>query len=283
MKSMTGYGAAEGAVGTGRLFIEVRAVNHRYSEIYLKIPPKLNVIDPKLRKEIQAVIQRGKTEVFIKECSPVAPVPKASVNVALARVYARCLRDLEKALGAKPKDLLDMVDLRELIRLEEEPVRYERYWQQIRLICAKALAQLERMRVTEGRHIEQDQRRRLKHLEQLNQRVAKRSAANAQATLAASAASGNGGAGENGRSGSSATSRSDITEELVRFASHCTQFRQFLASREPVGRQLDFLLQELHREVNTMASKAGDAQIAQMVVTMKSELEKLREQAQNIE
>ena len=283
MKSMTGYGAAEGAVGQGRLFIEIRAVNHRYSEIFLKIPPKLNVIDPKLRKEIQAVIQRGKTEVFIKECAPVAPVPKATVNIALARVYARCLHDLERALGVKPKDLLDMVDLRELIRLEEEPVRYERYWQHIRGTCAKALAQLERMRVTEGRHIELDQRRRLKHLEQLNQAVRKRSAANAKTTLAAANVGGSGGATENGRSGSAAINRSDITEELVRFESHCTQYRQFLASREPVGRQLDFLLQERHREVTTMASKAGDAAIAQAVVTMKSELEKLREQAQNIE
>lgn len=279
MKSMTGYGAAEGAVGQGAVFIEIRAVNHRYNDIILKMPPKLNVLEGKFRKLIQGVVARGKVELFLKEREEWAPMPRVTVNRPLVKAYARCLRNLERELGATKHDLLDVVDLKELMRVEEPVVNFVRLWGALQRVGRTALARFEAMRRAEGAHLQRDQRQRLRRLLQLVTQIQRRTLQNQRVLQQQWATDPNRGAGE----GHPGVDRMDITEELVRLQSHGEQYRQFLTAREPVGRQLDFLLQEMNREVNTMASKASDAQISQLVVHAKSELEKLREQAQNIE
>lgn len=270
MKSMTGYGAAEGPVGRGKMFVEIRSVNHRYGDVTLKIPPKLNVLDPKIRKLVAGVVTRGKVEIFIKERQPCEPTPKITINIPLAKAYERGMREIERALKLSAHDLFACIPLAEVIRVEDPEVRYDRLWKEIGKICQRALAQFETMRAAEGKNLCADQKRRLKAVQQAVARIEARMGllrAQRQSELAATGA----------------LDRSDVTEELVRFASHCAQYGTYLASAAPVGRQLDFLLQELNREINTIASKAGDAQISQWVVGVKSELEKLREQAQNIE
>lgn len=270
MKSMTGYGAAEGPVGRGKIFVEIRAVNHRYNDLSLKIPPKLNVLDPKLRKLLTGAISRGKIEMFIKERQACEPAPKVTVNIPLARAYERGLRDIERTLKLSAHDLFSCIPLGDVLRVEDPEIRYDRLWPEVSRVAQKALAQFDKMRSVEGAHLLKDQRRRLKLIQQMVAKVEARMKLLKAQRAAELAATG-------------ALDRSDVTEELVRFASHCAQYGTYLSASGAVGRQLDFLLQEMNREVNTIASKAGDASVSQLIVDVKSELEKLREQAQNIE
>lgn len=278
---MTGYGAAEGKVGAGTIFIEVRTVNHRYCDLSLKIPPKMNVLDQKIRKHLQQAVSRGKCELYLKERQELESKPTARVNIQLAKAYQKSLRRVERELGLEERDILDVVDLKEFVSVTEKPVRYERYWSQIQRILVKAVNQLEKMRATEGRHIRSDQRRRLLQLQQIMRQVGKKTKANQKRNAKQLEKQRDNGR-DTGRE-NVPIDRSDITEELVRLDSHCDQYRKFFTTTGPVGRQLDFLIQEMNREVNTIAAKAGDAEISQMVVVAKAELEKLREQVQNIE
>ncbi|MBI2345795.1 MAG: DUF1732 domain-containing protein [Deltaproteobacteria bacterium] len=180
---------------------------------------------------------------------------------------------------------MQAVDLRELVVVEEPTVRYERFWRQVHTIVRRALQQLERMRRTEGAHLQRDQRRRLSRLESLVGRIARLAGAIQLADRRERAAWGNGGAGGSteGTSYGMPAERAAIHEEITRLQSHLRQYRQYAARPGPVGRQLDFLLQEMNREINTIGSKGNDANISHLVVEAKSELEKLREQVQNIE
>ncbi|MBI2342981.1 MAG: YicC family protein [Deltaproteobacteria bacterium] len=288
MKSMTGYGAAEGKVGRGKVFIEVRTVNHRYSDITLKVPPKLHVLDAALRREIQQTISRGKVELFLKEEEEVAPAPRVVLNVPLVQAYERALRTFERTFGKKGGhyDLLDVIDLRDCVRMKEPAVKYERLWREIRRVCRGALKQLDRMRGAEGAHIRRDQLQRLRCIVRHCGRIGQLADQNARQLKSAlrTAAPTNGEHARNAsESISAAIDRADVTEERIRFESHLAQYRTFLGRSGAIGRQLDFLIQEMNREVNTIASKSGDARVSQLVVEIKSELEKLREQAQNIE
>lgn len=290
MKSMTGYGAAEGKVGEGSIFVEVRTVNHRYCDINLKIPPKYFVLDQKFRKTLQKKLSRGKVELFLKERQEVEPTPRALLNVPLARAYERCLREFERAFKTEKHPLLDVVSFSELVRLEEKPVRYDRLWKQINKICNEAIEQLEQMRKVEGAHLKSDQMRRLKRLESFRSQIAKRSERNRnllqkkfnQNSARSSGSEGNGSRNSH-ESLSASIDRMDISEEITRLHSHLSQYKKFVSRSGSIGRQLDFLIQEMNREINTIGSKASDAKVSQMVVEAKSELEKLREQAQNIE
>lgn len=286
MKSMTGYGAAEGSVGKGRIFVEIRSVNHRFSELFFRIPPKFNVLEPRLRKMIQTQLQRGKVDCFIKEYAPVEPAPRVIVNVELAKTYARAMKMVAKELREPTRPLLDVVPLRDFVRFEEVHVRYDRYWNEVDRVTRVALKQLDSMRTREGVHLYKDQMKRLQHIQHLTAKIhdlALGRAAQVDAVAKHVKGSSVSHARQALETAAAAADRNDITEELVRFESHCAQYAHLLAAKEPVGRQLDFLLQELHREINTIGSKAGNLRIAQGVVTVKSELEKLREQAQNIE
>lgn len=286
MKSMTGYGAAEGKVGHGRVFVEIRSVNHRYCDLNLKIPPKFNVLEHQMRKLVQAAVSRGKVELFLKERVDIAPEPKVVVNMQRAKVLQRCLRTLERDLKQPRRALLDVIDLRELICSEEQPIQYGNRWPDIAPICRRALQHYEQMRRLEGTHLLRDQRKRLGYLRKLISQIQRQALRNqqqlqreVQRDLQRLQTEGRNGGEQLG----SSIDRTDITEEVVRLESHFSQYHRLLAIKDPVGRQLDFLLQEMNREVNTIASKAGDAAISQRVVEAKSELEKLREQAQNIE
>ncbi len=284
---MTGYGAAEGKVGSGAVFVEVRCVNHRYCDVTLKIPPKLHVLDQKFRQVIGRHIVRGKVELFLKERHELEPTPRVVLNVPLAKAYERTLRTFEKQFGGARHELLSIVPFTELVRIEEQSVRYEKLWPQVQRICRQALAALDQMRREEGAHLHKDQQQRLQKIESFRTKIAERARDNHAAVRTRFQSTKNSGGAEMGRSQheamSAAMERIDIAEELTRLQSHLIQYRRFMARKGAVGRQLDFLIQEMNREINTIGSKSGDARISQLVVEAKSELEKVREQAQNIE
>lgn len=291
MRSMTGYGSAEGKVGKGAVFVEIRTVNHRYCDLQVKIPAKMGVLDPKLRKALQENIDRGKVEFFLKEKAGIEPSAHLVINEPLLRQYDATLKKVAKLLGQKTSvDLLSVVDLKELLIVREVNVSYEKLWSQIKKVVDAALARLNKMRVTEGRFLFQDQTKRVLKLHSLVKQIQ----AQSEHTITRYKERTRSRLGkEIGRASidenrlqadvSSLADRIDIAEEITRLQSHLVQYKTSLKSKGSIGRQLDFLLQEMNREINTIGSKALDADVSKYVVEAKSELEKLREQAQNIE
>lgn len=293
MKSMTGYGSAEGEIGSGRVFVEVKSVNHRYCDIQIKIPPKMNSLDPHFRSLIKSCMERGKIELFLKEKRGIAHSKDLSIDVSLARKYNRCLKKLEEELGYRGRAIhpLEVLDMKELIMIEDIGIDYSKYWNPIMKITRAAIDKMDRMRRREGAFLHNDQKARLKKVLSAVGKIEERSKISAGAQRSKMLE-------KLQRSSSEVTAgvrdridadvgflidKLDITEELTRLRSHLNQYGHILAGKEAVGRQLDFILQEINREINTIGSKSADAAISNLVITVKSEVEKLREQVQNIE
>lgn len=291
MRSMTGYGSHEGPVGKGVLFVEIRGVNSRFLDVNCKFPVSIYPLEPQIRKLIQSHIVRGKIEIFIKERANLADTFEIVVNKELVRQYKKCLAHINDMLGLKTSShLLEVVDLKELVVSRERPINIGMYWGQIQKVIIKALAKFDAMKKKEGETLKKDQMVRLKYfahiihkLEMLsNKRIAtakaKKMLNNGSNDLADKPAM-----DRRNAEISALSDKMDVTEEITRLKSHIGQYRSLLAKNGAVGRQIDFLLQEMHREINTLGSKSFDAQISSVVVEAKAELEKLREQVQNFE
>jgi len=285
MKSMTGYGSAEGRVGKGNVFVEIKSVNHRYCDLQLKIPPKMNRLDPQLRGLVRSKLERGKVELFLKERRGIAEGKDLSLDLSLAKKYHKCLKDLERQLGFKMNNvhLLELIDARELISIEDVGVDYSKYWSVIRRLANIALNKMDQMRAKEGAYLLKDQRKRLKKVLSIVSSISKLSkvAMKKHKQKLQVKASKNNDRFE--PEFSAQLDKIDISEEITRLGSHIKQYGHIIGKKGAIGRQLDFILQEMNREINTIGSKACDAKIASSVITIKSELEKLREQVQNIE
>lgn len=276
---MTGYGTATGKVGRGRVTLELKTINHRYCDLSLRIPPRMNGLEPKLRDYLQNHFERGKIELFIKEVEPLFGGTELVVNVGLARQYQNSLKKLERSLrmSAHP-DFLSLVGVQPFLQAREREGNYLRHLRPILRLLQQAAGHVEKMRITEGNHLLKDQKARLKTMDHLLHHVETRARENSRQRRAVLTAQGPNGNPESGVP----TDRMDITEELTRLKSHTRQYGMLLTSREPVGRKLDFLIQEMHREVNTIGAKAADAAISASIVEVKALLENLREQVQNV-
>lgn len=291
MKSMTGYGFAEGRVGAGRIFVEIKTVNHRYCDLLLKIPPKMNRIDPEIRKLMQGGVERGKVEVFLKERKSIVETKDLAVNIPLAIKYKKCVAGLQKALGEKKNsvNLLNIIDIKELVTIADIDVDYSKYWNPIRKVILEAVKKLDQMRIKEGSYLLNDQRERLNDLNHVVEKISGQSVVglkNYQQRVKKRIEKSIGGKPPKERIENELAAlaeKVDIAEELTRLKSHLIQYRQILGQKGSVGRKLDFLIQEMSREVNTLGAKANDVLISKHVVNAKSLLEKLREQVQNIE
>ena len=292
IRSMTGYGRKEVGNAAGSFAVEVRSLNNRYLDIQVKTPRGLAVMESRVKKSIQERFSRGRFDVFISRNSEREQAGRLVVDEALAEQYLGILKGLQSRFSLSGTiDLALVAGLPELITMTDVKDDPEAVWQVLSEGLRQALDDLDRMRVDEGRTLVIDIHQRLGSIERLVQAIRD----NAPATV------------ENARKRMLDTlhrllneqpdpvrlaqeiailaERTDVTEELTRLGSHMSQFRSMLADagREAVGRKLDFLIQEIGREVNTIASKAMDAKISLDVVTIKAELEKIREQVQNIE
>lgn len=289
MRSMTGYGTAEGRVGKGRLFVEIKSVNHRFSEINIKIPGRMGILESHIRNHLRPLFARGKVDVFFKEKEPLFGGMTISMDTELARKYQRIIARLRRELDLRgDSDLLQIVGLDRILKVEEREGSYERLWGQIARLLNQAAGQVTKMRSREGGHILQDQRRRLARLSRLVKRIQGLSdrAMDRHLKRLRRKVGGAGTAVDEQRLQMEVAylgGRQDIAEELVRLQSHIRQYVELIRQREPVGRRLDFLIQEMHREINTVGAKAADAAISQLVVDCKSEVERLKEQIQNVE
>jgi uncharacterized protein (TIGR00255 family) len=291
LKSMTGYGKGEASFGLGRIIVELRCVNHRYGEISAKLPRQFLAFESDIKKRIAEKLSRGKIDLYVQvEGGGAQGVPSA--NLPLARGYFKAFTTIREALGLPDPVGLDLVvSQRDVVTLSAEvEVALEEIPAELVVALDQALSAVDRMRNFEGESLYADFVKRRAQLDQLIGRVAQRApevvseyAVKLKDRVAVLIAES--GLPEDRLAVEVAilADKGDITEELVRLESHLRQFDETLGHNEPVGRKLDFLLQEINREVNTIGSKANDAQIAALVVDLKSELEKIREQVQNVE
>ncbi len=288
--SMTGFGAAEGAVAGRRLRVEIRTVNHRYFNLSAKLPSDLTMFEGELRERLRRDFDRGHLSVQARWTESADAESGFSVDLDRARLVAAQLRELQATLGLGGEVTVELVARQPDVLTSGANGAGEIAWDDVEPVVAAAGAECRAMRAREGEALTAELRHRLNLLELSAAEVARRAPerlTRERIRLKASVAE-----LLDGRSVDEdrlaqelafLADKLDITEELVRFQAHVAAARSALASDKPVGKQLGFLAQELGREVNTMGAKAGDADIAQLVIAMKGELEKFREQLENLE
>jgi uncharacterized protein (TIGR00255 family) len=292
IRSMTGYGRAEAADDGGHFSIELRSLNNRYLDVQVKMPRGLAALDIRVKKAVQERFSRGRFDVSIARNSEPERCGRLVVNEALAAQYIGILKDLKARYGLSGEaDLSLVAGLPDLITMSDIKDDPEDLWRLMSKGISQALDDLDRMRGEEGSLLARDISERLDTIEHAIQGIESRmpqTVENARKRMAETLTRLMTELPDEVRLAQEIAvlaERTDVSEELTRLSSHMTQFRTLLtrSSSDAVGRKLDFLLQEMGREVNTIASKAMDAQISLDVVNVKAELEKIREQVQNIE
>jgi uncharacterized protein (TIGR00255 family) len=291
IKSMTGYGKGQGESEEVTLIVEIRSVNHRYSDVTVKSPRSLLPLEGEIKKIVSRRLKRGKIDIFINQefAATAAAIP--TLNQALAAAYVEVFERIRTSFpvdGGIPLSLLaaqrDLIVLKEAVP-DEEAVRSS-----LDAALEQALDNIEGMRVAEGEATRHDMVARLENVQNMLAQVESRAPQVPQEwqvkiaeRLDRLAKDFEWDPQRVAQEIAVFADRCDISEEIIRFKSHLKQFMALFDAAEPVGRQMDFLVQELNREVNTMGSKSNDAELTRMVVSIKSELEKVREQVQNVE
>ena len=290
-KSMTGFGRGE-AGSDGRQWVaEIRCVNHRYLDLKIKLPRGYAGLEDAVRKVVAQTLQRGRVDISFTVTGDFSDLREIEVNSSLAEAYDEALKNLGKSLDLDVDTTLDkLASYPDVLVLKQQDEDLDAVWPSMEKALRQALVICDTMRSREGEAMQKDLSERLgdfasvvhrigdaipELLERREQNLSERlqklldrvqldpqRLAQEVAILA---------------------DKTDVTEEIVRLDSHINQFREFLESDEATGRKIDFLLQEFLREVNTMASKINDAAIAHLTVNLKAELEKMREQVQNLE
>ncbi len=288
--SMTGFGRSRADSDRYGVTVEIKTVNHRFCEFHIRMPRQLMNLEDKIKKGIAKYIQRGRVEVYVTLEGQGTATRSVQVDWDLLDQYIQYISDIKEKFGLTGElSLQELVSREELIQIEEKESDNEELESLVLEVIMQAAAEARKMRDREGLALETDlkgninglkdrigQVRQLAPLvvEQYRERLSKRMADFI-----------NGDVDESRILTEVAVfaDKADINEELTRLESHIGQFYKILLLQEPVGRKLDFLIQEMNREVNTIGSKANDSKIAMEVVEMKSLLEKVKEQVQNIE
>jgi len=290
-KSMTGFGYGEAEAAGRQWNVEIRCVNHRHLDIKIKMPRNYAGLEEKVRKVLCKTLTRGRVDVYMSVSGDFSDLQEIKVNNSLAGIYHEALSRLGEKLNLEDNtSLSQLASYPDVMNLHQQKDDLKNAWPQMKCALQSALVACDTMRSSEGEAMAMDLQQRLDNfssvvsdieghvpelLEERQDKLEKRLAklldniqldpqrlAQEVAILA---------------------DKTDVTEEIVRLKSHIAQFRTFLDSDDAAGRKIDFLLQEFLREVNTMASKINDAGIAHLTVNLKAELEKMREQIQNIE
>jgi uncharacterized protein (TIGR00255 family) len=293
MKSMTGYGRGDCLKDGFRVTVELSSVNRKQTEISVNLPRGLELLEAQVREVINRHIARGRVMVRVSlHAGAGQGAARMRLNVPLAKAYARELNRLSQQLRLPGPVTLDQVARAPgVLQTPEDLAVEEDFWPVVEKALKQALAQMVKMREREGAHLTEDLGRRVATMRKAAAHIARHAPTVAEryrqqlieriksAGLEAPSV-------EDERLLKEVVyfaDRSDISEELTRLQSHFQQFEDGRRSKEPVGRMLDFLAQEMNREINTIGSKANDSLISREVVTLKAELEKFREQAQNVE
>ena len=298
LKSMTGFGRGQYEDENFSVTVEMKTVNHRYNEVAIRLPRFLNPLEDKIRKTILKTVNRGRIDVFINADYTSSENCTLKVDKNLAAAYHKALQEVGAAIGLEElninsaQEVMYLSRCQDVINVKEGFFDVEAVWPKVEQAVKEALDNLVTMRETEGSNIYGDfiyradliaekltkieerspmvvEEYQAKLTERLNNLLADHNITVEPERLLQEVAI--------------FADRASITEEIVRLKSHIKQFKNIINSDQPVGRKLDFLIQEFNREANTIASKANDYTLAQIVVEIKAEIEKIREQIQNIE
>ena len=291
IKSMTGYGRAVETVNGREFTVELRSVNNRYLDCTVKMPRSLPFAEEAVKQAVKAAVSRGKVDVYISVKSETADDTKITLNTAVLEGYLAAMRQMVTDFGVKDDISVSAVSrLPEVFSVEKPEVDEEQLKADLLSVVAKALAGYNAMRETEGKALDADLRSRGNTILEL---VANVEAGNGQTVIDYRTRLENklkevlsNTSIDEGRILTEAAIFADkvaVDEETVRLRSHLEQMNTMLTGGGAVGRKLDFLLQEMNREANTIGSKCTDVRLARIVVDIKAELEKIREQTQNIE
>ncbi len=289
--SMTGYGRADLIQEDVKAAVEISSVNNRFCEIQFRLPKNLSPLESKLKEIILSTISRGKISFNLtwEEASPVASYVK--LNEEAADVYFNIMKQLRERYALSGDVRLDQFfNLPDLVRVEKAEPDLEKAWEIISKMTRQALEEFDRMRRAEGQKLAQDMMERVSKLDQtipeiekLTPRGVETYRKKLQSRIKELLDNSTGNEHRLELEVALMAEKSDVTEECVRFKSHNQQFLSALKEDAPVGKRLTFLLQEMNREANTIGAKAADSEISRKVIFLKEEIEKLREQVQNIE
>lgn len=289
-RSMTGFGAGKGAAGDEEIAVEVRSVNHKYCEVKARLPRELGALEVEVGRAVKERLARGGVEVTARRAGNHGVVTPR-VDAHLAEAYARAFAELQARLSLPGSaTLADVLSADGVIRLEERELDADAAREALLRGLERALDALVAMREKEGAALARDLSARLDQVEAIVARVqarVPRSVEQHRARLEERIAELTRGIpldpARLAQEVALFADRIDVTEEITRLGSHVAQVRGLLASREPAGRKLDFIVQEMHREANTIGSKSQSAEIVSEVVALKAEIERMREQVQNVE
>jgi uncharacterized protein (TIGR00255 family) len=288
---MTGFGRGEAAGGGRTLAVEVQSVNHRFLELRCRMPRRLTGLEPRIQQAIQRRFARGHFEVSVQDKGLAGGARALRLDLPLALQYVEAVRTLQQSLNLPGEVTLAMLaGQRDLIAVEESEESLEETWGILEPALASALDALEAMRRREGAALVASIQRHLDEMDAAVERIAVRAPEVVRALrdrlrqrVADLLEGRSADPGRLEQEVAILAERSDVAEECDRLRSHLGQFRTALAQPGPQGRRLDFLLQEMHREANTTGSKAGDAALSHVVVALKTAIERVREQVQNLE
>ncbi len=291
INSMTGYGRGVGEIGGKSFTIEMRSVNHRFCEVVIRLPKCYLALEDPIRKLILGRVSRGRFDVFVTVDDHGKGNKSVRVDKDLAMAYYIALEKLREIIGIEGKpSVINLAMFPDVIVLEEIQDDVEQIWPVLSCTVEETLAQLMKMRAAEGQRLKEDLLKRLARLVEYTESISQRAPSvileyhdKLQARLRELAVDIE--IDENRLAAELAlfADRCSISEELVRLRSHLQEVQNTMNMDEAVGRKLDFLAQELNREFNTIGSKSGDLNISSLVIKSKSEVEKIREQIQNIE
>ena len=291
-KSMTGFGFGEASNEEYKLKVEIKTVNHRYNEIFIRLPRHLSYLEDNLKKLIREYVHRGKIDVYTDFDYIDQSTVDVKVDIPLAKSYKNALEELKEELSLDDKiSLKDIINISDVIKMEKKEIDKDAIWMFFRETFEIALKDLIEMKFKEGESLKVDILKKLESMKELIEHISERAPFvvvdqrdklheritnlidenlvldeerfNTEIAYFAD--------------------KSSIDEEIVRLKSHISQFYSILEEDGSIGRKIDFLIQEMNREINTIGSKANDIIISKSVVEVKSELEKIREQIQNIE
>lgn len=290
-KSMTGFGIGECTSEEYSISVEIKTVNHKYLDINTRLPKKISFLEDKIRSKIKNFISRGRVEVFIKFDTIKSSGVELRYDRGLAEQYYKILTtiksdfNIDKTIGYE-----EIVSFPDVITMVEQKEDEDVLWNNLKLALDKALEQLSTMRSIEGEKLKSDiifrseiLESRMLEIEKKSENIVSEQREKLESRLSDILKDIEIDENRLAQELAIFADKSNTTEEIVRFKSHIIQLRDTVCMEEPIGRKIDFLLQEMNREVNTIGSKTSNLDITNLVIEIKSELEKIREQIQNIE
>ena len=291
IKSMTGYGRQKGENERREVQVEIKSVNHRYLDLNVKVPRIYSFLEEPIKTAVSAAVARGKVDIYLSITAKEGGDVKVSPNLALAGEYLRALEQVRDTYSLKDDiSVMELAHMPDLLTVAREEPDAEEVKVQVLEVLGRALEEYNAMRRTEGERLCEDIARRGQEIGKMVDQVEQRSPQSVEEYRQKIAQRmteilGDSDIAEQRILAEAAlfADKVSVTEEVVRLRSHLSQLQKMVQGDAPVGRKLDFLVQELNREANTIGSKANDYELAQIVIEIKAEIEKIREQIQNLE